>query len=155
MRELLLDLLADLAIVATWTLAVGALAPRGPKRWFAADRGPLRLALRFGAAPSNRALLLRLTHLLPEAGAAFGGDSKRELAGNTVGHLEAHLAEGRRAEWVHWLSCLSLIGVWLAGSWLISLAISAITLLVNFTFIAVIRFNRSRINRVLERRRSD
>lgn len=89
---------------------------------------------------------------LPEAGALFaGGMSKRALPGRDRAGLVRFAAETRRAEWGHWaaMACGPVFVLWnppvLAGVMILY------GVLVNAPFIAIQRYNRWRIGRVLAR----
>ncbi len=90
---------------------------------------------------------------LPEAGDLFaGGVSKRQLPRTGDGGLERFAAETRRAERAHWVSltCLPLFPLWNPP---IGVAILvAYGLVANLPFIAVQRYNRARVDRILARR---
>lgn len=89
---------------------------------------------------------------LPEAGALFpGGVSKRHLPGGRSG-LERYAAESRRAELAHWWALaagpsFALVNRPLATALLVTYGVA-----VNLPFIAIQRYNRLRINRVLAAR---
>ncbi len=89
---------------------------------------------------------------LPEAGALFGGVTKRRLRSSAEEGLERFALETVRAERVHWLlmASASLHLVWCrpavgAGMLLFGVAFNA-------PFIIVQRANRGRVQRVLHRR---
>ncbi len=91
---------------------------------------------------------------LPEKGDLFrGGFSKRHLLDRSTPHLERFVAETRRAEKVHWanLAAGPVFLIWcppLLGGCMIVFGVVA-----HLPFIAVQRFNRGRLQAVLERRR--
>lgn len=87
----------------------------------------------------------------PEAGAAFGGQSKRSLPGRDPRDLEGYLVEVRRAEWVHWVSMLCVAPVAVLGPWWLALAFAAVIVLVNLAFIVILRHNRIRLLALLRR----
>jgi len=90
---------------------------------------------------------------LPEKGDLFrGGFSKRHLVSRSSEHLERFIAETRRAEIVHWtnLAAGPLFLIWcrpLLGTVMIVFGVVA-----HLPFIAVQRFNRSRLRGLLARR---
>lgn len=141
----------DVLIVAVWTIAVGATAPRWPQRWLRSDAGPLRLRSFESPAAYARLRVRRWGARLPEAGAVFGGSSKRTLPGRDPKDLQTYLAEVRRAEWVHWLSMLSIAPIFIIGPWWLALAFAAVVLLVNLTFVVILRHNRIRLLALLRR----
>lgn len=89
---------------------------------------------------------------LPEAGALFaGGMSKRHLPSIDTAGLDRFAVETRRAELGHWLcaAAIPIFAIWNPP------AIFAVMVLyglgVNLPFIAVQRFNRIRIERIVQR----
>lgn len=92
---------------------------------------------------------------LPEAGALFaGGTSKRHLPDRRDEGLERYAVETRRAELGHWLA---LVAAPMAVAWnppVGAVAMMAYGVLVNAPFIAIQRYNRQRIQRILARRRT-
>lgn len=141
----------DLLVVAIWTLAVGATAPRWPARWLQADRGPLTLRGFESPAFYRRLRVRSWASRLPEAGSAFGGRSKRTLPGREVADLAGYLVEVRRGEWVHWLSTLCIVAIVLVGPWWVAVAFSVIVISVNAVFIVILRHNRVRLLALLGR----
>jgi glycosyl-4,4'-diaponeurosporenoate acyltransferase len=142
--------LLDAAVWAGWSMVVGALALQlpvavldreswitRPRRWERAGRAYERVGIR------------RWKDRLPEAGAWLGGASKRRLAGTDREQLRRFAQETRRAELVHW--CVAAIWpVFLLWNppFLVA-AMAAYAVLANAPCIAVQRFNRARIARVL------
>lgn len=152
LRRLLGLVLADAGVVFAWTVAVGASAPRWPAAWLARDRGPLWLAPGESVGAYRRAGVHRWARRLPEWGGVFGV-SKRRLPGRTPELLGGYLVEVRRAEWVHWLSLLSLAPVArISPRWLAAL-FAGIAVAVNIPFLAILRFNRLRLLALLARGR--
>jgi glycosyl-4,4'-diaponeurosporenoate acyltransferase len=87
---------------------------------------------------------------LPEAGAFFGdGFSKRGLRGRDAEHLERFVIETRRAELTHWavLACGPLFFLW--NPWGLGIVMVAYAVIANVPCIAVQRYNRARLQRVL------
>jgi len=102
-------------------------------------------------------LYTRILHIrrwkdrLPEAGALFaGGVSKRHLPATDVAGLERFAVETRRAELGHWLTAAAgpLFVLW-NPLW-IGLVMVGYGMAVNAPFIAIQRYNRLRVARVLE-----
>ena len=91
---------------------------------------------------------------LPDAGDLFsGGTSKRQLTAYDVAGLEAFARETRRAELAHWwaLFCGPLFVLWnppLAAALLVTYGV-----LVNLPFILIQRYNRFRIDALMDRLR--
>ncbi len=89
---------------------------------------------------------------LPEAGALFrGGLSKRQLPGYDVQSLELFARETRRAELTHWwaMFCGPIFVLWNPPVAAVLLIVYGVV--VNLPFIAIQRYNRFRIEALLER----
>lgn len=89
---------------------------------------------------------------LPEAGALFaGGMSKRRLPLDSAGGLERFAVETRRAELGHWLAMAPapLFALWNPPAITVIMFVYAVA--VNLPFIAIQRYNRIRVSRVLAR----
>jgi glycosyl-4,4'-diaponeurosporenoate acyltransferase len=92
---------------------------------------------------------------VPEAGGLFrGGMSKRHLPAYDAAGLQLFVRETRRAELAHWwaLSCGPVFVLWnppLAAVLLIGYGVAA-----NLPFIVIQRYNRARIQALVERRSS-
>jgi glycosyl-4,4'-diaponeurosporenoate acyltransferase len=102
----------------------------------------------------ERLRIRRWKDRLPEAGALFaGGVSKRELPGGRAG-LERFAAETRRAELGHWwaLAASPLFALW--NRPLAAALLATYGVLVNLPFVAIQRYNRLRVSRVLRARSS-
>jgi len=90
---------------------------------------------------------------LPEAGALFpGGLSKRHVPGYDVAGLQLFARETRRAELAHWwaLCCGPAFILWnppLAAGLNVAYGVA-----VNLPFIAIQRYNRQRIQKLVEHR---
>lgn len=151
MSELLVRLVAGITVVVGISVAVGATAPRWPARWLARDAGPLRLT-RFDTRARYERLGVRWwKRRFPEGGDWFGGQSKSRLpALSDPLAVQRYIAETRRAEWVHWLSCLSpLPTAWFLPWWLFT-ALASVTLVINGVAIGIVRYNRLRLYAVLD-----
>jgi len=91
---------------------------------------------------------------LPEAGALFaGGASKRHMSGRDSVSLERFATETRRAEYGHWaaMACGPLFALWNPRP--VAAAMVVYGVAVNAPFIAIQRYNRERVGRVLALRR--
>ena len=101
----------------------------------------------------RRLLIHRWKDRVPEAGALFrGGVSKRHLPASDIPGLLLFVRETRRAELAHWwaMSCGPLFIAWnppLAAGLLVGYGVLA-----NLPFIVIQRYNRFRIQALLERR---
>lgn len=134
----------DIATVSLVSVAIGATAPRWPTTWLQRDVGPLRLTRWDTSANYRRLGIPRLARVLPEAGSAFGGQSKKDLPRRTPEQARAYLVEARRGELVHWASMTGLIPVAvISPAWMTALFV-LITGTVNATFIAILRNGRVR-----------
>ena len=141
----------DILVVVGLSILIGASAPRWPERWLQRDRGPLRLGPFDDVRVYRRWHVPSLARRLPEAGSAFGGDSKKSLPGVGGGDLVRYLTEVRRGEWVHWLSMLTVMPLALFNPAWLWLAFVCIVVAVNGVFIAVLRYNRVRLTAILLR----
>jgi glycosyl-4,4'-diaponeurosporenoate acyltransferase len=101
----------------------------------------------------RRLRIRRWKDRLPEAGGLFpGGLSKRRLPGLDPAGMELFARETRRAELTHWwaMACGPVFVLWnppLAAALLLAYGV-----VVNAPFIAIQRYNRFRIEALLERR---
>jgi glycosyl-4,4'-diaponeurosporenoate acyltransferase len=88
---------------------------------------------------------------LPETGGWFGL-SKRQLPGMSTDELERFALECRRGEMTHWavLFATPAFAVWNSGWALLLVTITGV--MASVPFIAVLRFNRLRIERIIDRR---
>lgn len=145
-------LVADIALIVGIAFVAGALAPWIPASFLRRNILPLLP----GETPSLYWHLgvHHLAERLPEWGAALGGRSKRELPGMDVASLRAYLGEVRRAEIVHLVSCLSWIALVPFNPWWLWAAFAVVVIAVNAPFLAVLRHNQARLERVLGRRSS-
>lgn len=157
--------LPDLAVlllnVAAWAIGHAGAGYRAHR--LSTDRlrhdGPLLRIRRVedgGRAYERRLRIRAWKDRLPEAGDLFaGGTSKRALTTAAVGRdaaLHAFLVETRRAERAHWGSLVVLPLFWI---WNPPLGVALMVLYgvgVNLPFIAVQRYNRARIERILGHR---
>ena len=90
---------------------------------------------------------------LPEGGAIFrGGVSKRSLPGVDRAGLERFAIETRRAELVHWSLLALAPAFWLWNPPVLAVSMTAYTIIANLPFIAIQRYNRARLLRILRGR---
>ena len=141
----------DIALVAGGSIIVGAVAPRCPIGWFGRDRGPLRLTALDTPRTYRTLGVTTLTRRLPELGSVFGGKSKAALPGTDRASIEEYLREVRRAEWVHWISSLTVFPLWWFNPWWLALAFTVVVVGGNTLFMIVLRHNRIRLLRILNR----
>lgn len=144
----------DVAAWAAVHAVVGYLVHRMDPRRFRADTALTR-PRRFERGGARYQRLLRVKRWkgwLPEAGAAFrGGFDKKHLPGRTEADLRRYVEETRRAELVHWLTAAVAPAFFLwnvprAGVWMLAYAVAA-----NVPCIIALRYNRFRLQRILER----
>jgi glycosyl-4,4'-diaponeurosporenoate acyltransferase len=153
-RRLALVVLADSAAWAGWSAIVGYGAQRLPASTLDHDRWLTRPRRWERGGQIYEGLgIRRWKDRLPEAGTLFrGGTSKRSLPGRSDDALHRFAAETRRAELVHWAipAVTPAFALWnppaLVG------AMAAYAVLANLPCLAVQRYNRARILRVLDRR---
>lgn len=137
-----------------WTATVGYLAQRTRDARFAADDWVTRPR---GFEDEGRWYRDRLQinswkDRLPEAGAAYGGFSKRSMSTFDRPTLERFELETRRAEHAHWgmVAGVALTGLW--NPWWGVPVNAFVALGSNLPCIAVQRYNRARVQSTLRRR---
>lgn len=142
--------IVDSAAWASLSLVVGYGAHRLPDRWLQRDTALTRLRAfeRDGALWETRTHIRKWKGRLPEAGAFFGGPSKRHLNGD----LRRMVIETRRAELVHWALIAGgpIFSLWNPPP--MALIMMAFAIVANGPCLVVQRFNRARCLRVLGRR---
>ncbi len=147
-------MVVDVLAWAVFHGATGYAAHRSPRRWFEHDTWAARpRRWERDGRTYERLRIRRWKDRLPEAGALFaGGSSKRHIPPAAAGGVARLAAETRRAEWAHVgaAACAVLFVLWNP------LWIAAVMVLygvaVNAPFVAVQRYNRLRIARVIGRR---
>ncbi|CAN5270623.1 hypothetical protein BH18ACT4_BH18ACT4_01300 [soil metagenome] len=146
----------DVAVWGGWSALAGWWAHLRPAGRFSTD-GWLPRPRRWesdGRFYRERLGVRRWKDRLPEAGALFaGGFSKRALRSTRRDDLERFGVETRRAEWAHWLIMAAAPVFFLWNWWWVDLIMVAYALAANLPCVAVQRYNRARLTRVLERRR--
>ncbi len=148
--------------IAAWGVchaATGYAAHRVPRHRLERDVGILkRRRFEHDGRWYERLRIRRWKDALPEAGALFaGGVSKRHLVTDRSAgeprraRLERFAVETRRAEWGHWAAagCGPLFALWNTPA--IAVVMVVYGFVVNAPFIAIQRYNRWRIGRVLDR----
>ncbi|MFM7060434.1 MAG: hypothetical protein ACKOZL_04515 [Actinomycetes bacterium] len=89
---------------------------------------------------------------LPEAGALYaGGFSKRDLRAHDREHLARFAAETRRAEAVHWWILATVLVFPFVVVWYAVIPNLVYALVANVPFIAIQRYNRARLERIIAR----
>lgn len=151
MTTLILLVVIDILVVLTISIGVGALAPRWPDTWLDSDPVPLALGPWETPVFYRRLGIPRLARRLPELGDTFGGESKSQLPGSTREHLSAYLREVRRAEWVHWASVVGSLVLFTFNPWWLALAFVIVVTAGNLPFLLVLRNNRARITRIIDK----
>jgi glycosyl-4,4'-diaponeurosporenoate acyltransferase len=144
----------DAATWAGWSAVVGYACHRMPARALDHDTALTRLRRwERGGRAYERVGIRRWKDALPEAGAIFGGRSKQHLVGRDDDALRGYAGETRRAELVHWgiPAITPVFALWNPAPLLAAMVVYAVA--ANVPFLAIQRYNRARIERVLERRR--
>jgi Glycosyl-4,4'-diaponeurosporenoate acyltransferase len=141
----------DVVLVVAISIGVGAWAPRWRDSWVGHDAFPLTRLPWEKPTFFRRIGVARLSRRLPEMGATFGGESKSALPGRTAAELQGYLREVRRAEWVHWVSIASTLLLFAFNPWWLALAFVVVVTLGNLPFILVLRNNRFRLQRILDK----
>ena len=135
-----------------WSAAAGYLAHRRPTSAFAKDRALYRLrGFERGDLYERRLRIKRWKDRLPEAGALFtGGFSKRSVRTKDRATLERFVIETRRAEWAHWLiiGATPFFLIW--NPWWVEPFMVLYALVANLPCLLVQRYNRGRLERLLE-----
>ena len=151
MSELVLRIVIDIFIVVALSVLIGATAPRWPSRWLDRDHGILRLTRLDTPRAFRRLGIHSIKDRLPELGAIFGGKSKDQLPGSEAEQLVLYARELRRAEWVHWISMLTWIPLALFNPWWLTLAFAIAVIVGNAPFVLIVRYNRMRVLRIIDR----
>jgi hypothetical protein len=149
--RLLVLVVVDIVVVVTASIVVGAWAPRWPASWLGHDTFPLTRMPWESPAFFRRIGVPALARRLPELGSTFGGTSKSALPGTRSEHLADYLREVRRAEWVHWLSIASTLILFAFNPPALALVFVVGVTLGNLPFILVLRNNRFRLMRILDK----
>ena len=153
MTAALTDVLVDIGAWALIHSATGYAAHRLPVHHLQTDGWLLRLrGFEDDGRLYERVAIRRWKDALPEAGSLFaGGVSKRRLPSPDPAGLQRFAAETRRAELGHWWAMAGgpVFVLWNPPS--IAVAMVAYGVLVNAPFIAIQRYNRARVSRVLAR----
>jgi glycosyl-4,4'-diaponeurosporenoate acyltransferase len=147
--------LVDTFVIGALSLAIGYLGHRLPATWFERDTWLTRPRSfeddgRFYA----RALRInRWKDRAPEAGALFaGGFDKKRLRSRDIAELTTHLQETRRAEWVHWADAVTPFTLFFWFPAAIAAPTAATMVVCNAPFVAILRYNRIRLDRILRLR---
>jgi glycosyl-4,4'-diaponeurosporenoate acyltransferase len=135
-----------------WTAAVGWAAQRTPDRRFAGDDvlTAARTVERDGDWYRDTWRIEQWKDALPEAGAVFGGFSKRSVDGGDLAVMEQFLVETRRAEHAHWGMAAGALLTMLWNPWWAAPANVAVAAASNVPCIAVQRYNRARLRRAID-----
>jgi glycosyl-4,4'-diaponeurosporenoate acyltransferase len=141
----------DLSVVIAISVAIGAWAPRWPAAWLGSDPALLRRLPWETPEYFRRLRVSRWATRLPELGDIFGGQRKDALPGATTQALNAYLVEVRRAEWVHWGSILGSLILFAFNPWWLAAAFVLVVIAGNTPFLLILRNNRFRIVRILDR----
>ena len=95
----------------------------------------------------------RWKHLLPDGGTVWKkrGFKKKKLESFSEENLNRFLVESARGEMTHWLAILPFWLFWFFTPPIVPWIMLAYALLVNFPCIIVQRYNRPRVQRLLDR----
>ena len=152
-RNLLLVLL-DASVWATWSAVCGYVAHRIAPSRLTRDRGLLRIrSFESGGRFYERWLRIkRWKDLVPDAGALFrGGVSKRRVGAADRASLERFAVETRRAELTHWFILAASPWFFLWNPWWLGLAMLGYGIVANVPCLAIQRYNRARLLRMIPR----
>jgi glycosyl-4,4'-diaponeurosporenoate acyltransferase len=149
MSELIWLIVIDIAVVIAIAVTVGVLAPRLSHRRLQHDRFLLR-TWSWETPQRYRAWHVPwLAAHLPELGSVFGGTSKSTIPGTNRDALLGYLREVRRAEIVHWVSFWSWIALVWFNPWWLTLVFAVIVMGGNTPFLMILRFNKLRLQRLI------
>ena len=145
--------LVDAAVWATWSTLVGGAASRLPAELLSEDSWLTR-PRRFeqGGRLYERVGIRRWKDAVPDAGAWFGGLTKRRLPSRDRDGLRRFAAETRRAEYVHWaiLGVTPVFLVWNPPLLAAAMVVYGVT--ANVPCLAIQRYTRARLVRMEARR---
>lgn len=148
-------LAANVAIWIVIQMGAGIAAQHMPSAWFAHDRFLFRTR-RWEQGGEFWQTLFRVRswkHLLPDGAKVFrNGFAKRHLRACDSAFLQTFILESRRAELTHWIVLPFTALFFLFNPPIGSLISIAYALAANAPCIIAQRFNRPRIQRVLDRR---
>jgi len=138
-----------------WTFAVGYAAARMPTARFDHDDVLTRTRVRErdGAWYQEQFAIKQWKDRLPESGAVFGDFAKRE-AGRDAEDMERFVVETRRAEYAHWGMAAGAMLTVLWNPWWAFPVNAGVGAATNLPCIAVQRYNRARLVRLLGRMRN-
>jgi glycosyl-4,4'-diaponeurosporenoate acyltransferase len=92
---------------------------------------------------------------LPDAGNAFGQNArKHRLAASDPVYLEKFILETRRAEWTHWIQIFPVPVFFLFNDWKVGIFMIFYALCVNLPCMMIQRYNRPRLQRILNSKRT-
>jgi glycosyl-4,4'-diaponeurosporenoate acyltransferase len=138
----------DAATWTGWALACGWWHRRTPPDRLSGDGLLLRLRSfeEHGRWYEDRLHIKRWKDRLPETGGRQGGMSKRQLPGRGWSSLSRFSAECVRGERTHWsiIAGGPAFALWSPLDW--SMLLTTLGVVANAPFIAVLRYNRSRIH---------
>lgn len=141
----------DFSVIAGLSIIIGATAPRWPDRWLDTDRGLLRWTFPRKESTYRSLGVAWMAQHLPEWGAICGGESKSSIPGRDAQSLRRYLIEVRRGEWVHLLSMTTFIPLIFFNPWWLTVIFAVIAIGGNTPFVLILRYNRLRLTRLLDR----
>jgi glycosyl-4,4'-diaponeurosporenoate acyltransferase len=145
----------DVAVWGAWSALVGLAAHLLPTRWLTRDGFVLCLRpAERDRSVYRRMRIKRWKDRLPEAGSLFaGGFSKRAMRQRDPAYLERFVVETRRAELTHWWVMLAAPFFLLWNPVALGAVMVVYALAANVPCLLVQRYNRARLQRLLDRRR--
>ncbi|MEO8107762.1 MAG: hypothetical protein ABI720_10645 [Actinomycetes bacterium] len=134
-----------------WTAIVGYAVQQRPDARFAADDVLTRARSfeRGGRWYRDAVKIETWKTRLPEAGALFGGFEKRTVGSGDPDVMRQFVVETRRAEHAHWAMAAGVVLTLLWNPWWAAPANAAVAAGSNLPCIAVQRYNRARLRRVI------
>jgi glycosyl-4,4'-diaponeurosporenoate acyltransferase len=92
---------------------------------------------------------------IPDAGNVFGQDARKSTFASTrPDYLKRFILETRRAEWTHWIQLLPVPLFFIFNDWRIGIFMIIYALGVNLPCIMIQRYNRPRLQKILDRKSS-
>ena len=144
-------IIIDICIVAGVSIGVGYTAPRWPSSWLQVIPRPLYQFPWESPAYFRRVKAGWWADRLPELGATFGGESKNDAPDRGAEQIRHYLVELRRAEWVHWISMVTWVPLAFFNPWWLTLPFAIIVMSGNSLYLLILRNNRLRLERILQR----
>ena len=142
----------NVAFWPAWTFVVGWIAQRTPDAQYLRENVVTRphSIERDGDWYRVTWQIHRWKDRLPEAGALYGGFTKRTVSAGDVATMEQFVIETRRAELAHWGMAAGVLVTTLWNPWWAAGINAGVAASSNIPCIAVQRYNRLRLGRAVD-----